>query len=138
MKMIKQPTDITGCGVAVIAMLRESNYKAVMDVMEPNRDSWFKRGTEHMTIPQMKAALDQLMRGFHVRSGRKWPVGAELAAVYVETQHKLKHWVAFDGTHYYDPLSTAKGPTTRINRRVAGYVALYPCRSQNSEVCDGC
>ncbi|VVO29676.1 hypothetical protein [Pseudomonas fluorescens] len=41
MKMIKQPTDVTGCGVAVIAMLRdEKTFKCAMDLVEPNRDEW--------------------------------------------------------------------------------------------------
>jgi hypothetical protein len=137
--MIKQPTDKTGCGVAVIAMLRcEKNFKSAMDLIEPNRDSWLKRGTDNMTIPQMKAALEELMLGFHVVSGRKVPCEVGLAAIYVETKNLAKHWIAFDGARYFDPLSTAKGPTLRINRRVAGYVALYACSSQDPETCEGC
>jgi len=137
--MIKQPSDITGCGVAVIAMLLgKKTYKCAMDLVEPNRDKWLVSRTDNMNIHQMKLALGQLMRGFHVVSGRKIPEGLGLAAIYVETNNLLKHWVAFDGEHYFDPLSTAKGPTFRINRRVAGFVALYPCTSGDLETCSGC
>lgn len=138
MEMVKQPTDVTGCGVAVIAMLSGSSFESVMTKMEPYRESWFKRGADNMTIPQMKAALVKLVPGYHVRRGKKWPCELGLAAIYVETKHLAKHWVAFDGTQFFDPLSTAVAPTLRINRRVAGYLALYPCRNANPETCEGC
>ncbi|WP_397448188.1 hypothetical protein [Pseudomonas sp. NA-150] len=137
--MIKQPSDATGCGVAVIAMLRrEKDFRSAMDLVEPNRDRWLRRGTDNMTIPQMKAALEELMPGFHVVSGRKMPSRVGLAAIYVETKNLFKHWIAFDGTRYFDPLSAAKGSTLRINRRVAGYVALYACCSEDPATCEGC
>lgn len=139
MELIKQPTDVTGCGVAVIAMIRgEKTFKCAMDLVEPNRNKWLVRGTDNMNSNQMKLALEQRMHGFHVISGRKMPADLGLAAIYVETKNLAKHWIAFDGARYFDPLSTAKGPTLRINRRVAGYVALYVCKNGNSQNCSGC
>jgi hypothetical protein len=135
--MIKQPTDTTGCGVAVIAMLRgDEDFKSAMNLMEPHRDKWFKR-KENMTNPQMKDALEELMAGFHVDVKNKRPHDMGAAALYVRVG-RYKHWIAFDGTCYFDPLSTAGGPTTRMNMDVSKYLVLRACKSDEPKKCNGC
>lgn len=80
-----------------------------------------KPKNHHMTFKQMKAAMAAAF-GEQVVQVRGGACLEPWSAVYVVYQERYRHWLAWDGTHFFDPLSTAKGPSRTIRRKITRVV----------------
>lgn len=120
MSMVKQPNSRTGCGVAVFGMLTGRNFEKALARLLTRRGEWISRTTHHMTVKQMRAALagERPKRIIEVRNR---PVLEPWSAVYVVYQERYRHWLAFDGKLFFDPLSRG-GPTKTIRRKITRVV----------------
>lgn len=120
MKMVKQPDPATGCGVAVFGMLTGRKFEQALAHLLTNRGEWISRTGHHMTVSQMKSALqdhfvDVAAKTQHHFDRQPW------CAVYVVYQKRYRHWLAFDGKLFFDPLSRG-GPTKTIRRKITRVV----------------
>lgn len=125
MKMVKQPDPRTGCGVAVFAMLTKRDFNEALAYLLTRRGEWISRTSHHMTVKQMCAALagERPKQNFQVRNR---PLLEPWCAVYVVYQERWRHWLAWDGKQFFDPLSRY-GPTKTIRRKITRVVVMRPC-----------
>lgn len=121
MKMVKQPDQETGCGVAVFAMLAHMEFAEALDYLSKGR--WVGPRKHHMTTVQMQAALRACFGEGAVRLSNSATV-APWSAVYVIYQERHRHWVAFDGKRFFDPLELAQGPSNSIRRKITRTVSV--------------
>lgn len=122
MEMVKQPDQSTGCGVAVFAMLTRLTYDQALAHLLTERGKWINQRTLHMTVPQMKAALTYAFAEGKVAIHNA-PNPKPWCAVYVVYQGRYRHWLAWDGEQFFDPLCTALGPSRTIRRKITRVVA---------------
>lgn len=120
MKMVMQPDPSTGCGVAVFGMLTGCSFDEALAHLLTRRGEWLSRTSHHMTVTQMQSALQHqfgqqnaMIR--HRFDRQPW------CAIYVVYKKHYRHWLAWDGEQFYDPLSPC-GPTRTIRRRVTRVV----------------
>ncbi|WP_155397256.1 hypothetical protein [Stutzerimonas stutzeri] len=120
MKMVKQPDPRTGCGVAVFAMLTKRDFDEALAYLLTKRGEWISRTSHHMTVGQMKSALqdhfgEDAAITRHRFDRQPW------SAVYVIYQERWRHWLAWDGERFFDPLSPG-GPTRTVRRKITRVV----------------
>lgn len=118
--MVKQPDQATGCGVAVFGMLTGRSFEDALAHLLTRRGEWISWTNHHMTVAQMQAALQhhfgQRKAITRYRFDRQsW------CAVYVVYQVRFRHWLAWDGEQFFDPLSPG-GPTKTIRRKITRVV----------------
>lgn len=121
MKMVKQPDQETGCGVAVFAMLAHMEFATALDYLQ--KGGWIGPPNKHMTTKQMQAALSAYFGEGAVRLSNSSIVTA-WSAVYVVYRERYRHWVAFDGKLFFDPLEQARGPSDSIRRKITRTVSV--------------
>lgn len=122
MKMVKQPHPATGCGVAVFAMLTNRNFDVALAHLLTKRGEWIHQTSHHMTVKQMVAALEAKRPERKVKV-RNRPILEPWCAVYVIYQARFRHWLAWDGEQFFDPLSPG-GPTKTIRRKITRVVTV--------------
>lgn len=121
MKMVKQPEQETGCGVAVFAMLTHMKFEESLAYLL--KGGWVGPRRHHMTTIQMKAALGAYFDKKAVRVSSHSTV-SPWSAVYVVYCERYRHWVAFDGKRFFDPLEQARGPSDSIRRKITRTVSV--------------
>lgn len=123
MKMVKQLDPRTGCGVAVFAMLTKRDFDDALAYLLTRRGEWISRTSHHMTVNQMRAALEAELpeRTINVRHR---PLLDPWCAVYVVYRKRWRHWLAWDGERFFDPLSPG-GPTKTIRRKITRVVTTW-------------
>lgn len=122
MKMVKQPDQETGCGVAVFAMLaRIDDFEEALTYLL--KGGWVGPRKYHMTTIQMQAALGAYFGKEAVRVLTR-PTISPWSAVYVVYRARYRHWVAFDGKRFFDPLEQARGPSESIRRKITRTVSV--------------
>jgi len=119
MKMVKQAVNETGCGVAVFAMLTGRSFDEALTHLLQRRGEWISQKNHHMTVKQMKAAMAAVF-GEQVVQVRGGAFLEPWCAVYVVYQERYRHWLAWDGAHFFDPLSTE--PSRTIRRKITRVV----------------
>lgn len=120
MKMVKQPDPATGCGVAVFGMLTERDFDEALAHLLTRRGDWISRTSHHMTVKQMEAALRGHF-GNDAAITRRCFDKQPWCAIYVVYQQRWRHWLAWDGKRFFDPLSPG-GPTKTIRRKITRVV----------------
>lgn len=124
MNMVRQPDASTGCGVAVFAMLTNRNFEGALAHLLTRRGEWIHKTSHHMTVKQMAAALRAERPSRQVKV-RNLAVLEPWCAVYVVYQERYRHWLAWDGERFFDPLSRT-GSTRTIRRKITRVVIATP------------
>lgn len=119
MKMVKQPDPRTGCGVAVFGMLTGRSFDKALARLLTRRGEWISRTDHNMTVDQMEAALRY---EFGKQAVTRYRFDRQpWCAVYVVYQERWRHWLAWDGKQFFDPLSRG-GPTKTVRRKITRVV----------------
>ena len=97
LNLVTQPPNSSLCGQCVVSMITGQSLQSVIKVM----------GTER-NFPR------NMMKGFRAfgfkMAARSVPQCDEVAAVIQDS----RHWIAWDGTHFYDPLGLPRGENSNL------------------------